>query len=444
VITGKKQDGNWSHATLTAVILSRIVVGHAFQRRTTAIRRRPAVLITQVVGRKAAASVLGEKEIPDHEKRLNAEALIEQAVGFVNTDAARAAELGRIALALEFPPSAYRLAWALRSKSPELANQFVKAALSNVSTAPAPAKLYVLQRMIFPEHSNASVPANLVPHRELKISFLSFMAEHLRQRQLAFSSKQSRTCSDEAVFTTRLKSSFTELLPEKAPMVNQAIDICLADVKPQTKQLLNQDLQKTDVEEMLKEADRIQHDPAVRGRYLINAALAAMKQKRLAMAIQILEKMNDEEKKVDAEFWEDLRLDAGAALAVAEYKEGDVPRAQKTLKDLPEPLRSLGQITFVVQISPEDITCSQLCTDLLNEARRSIGKSELRFGRKSSYWLLLTKLYSEFNLQTEAAETFREMVVAFNSARTDGNASGNDALAGQLLTDRKESFPVSR
>jgi hypothetical protein len=224
-------------------------------------------------------------------------------------------------------------------------------------------------------------------------------------------------------------------------MVDQAIDICLVNVKPQTKQLLNQDLQKTDLEEMLKEADGIQNDPVVRGRYLINAALAAVQQKKLPLAIQILEKMNDEERKVDVEFWEDLRLDAGAALAVAEFKEGDVPRAQKTLKDFPEPLRSLGQITFVVQISPQDITCSQLCADLLNEARRSIGKSELRFVRKSSYWLLLTKLYSEFKLQTEAAETFREMVMAFNSARTDGNASNNDALSSQLLTDSKRVVP---
>ncbi|HEU4510489.1 MAG TPA: hypothetical protein VFR78_19800 [Pyrinomonadaceae bacterium] len=382
-----------------------------------------------------------EKEIPDNEKKLNAEALIEQALGFVNTDAARAAELGRVALALEFPPNAYRLALALRGKNPDLANQFVKAALLSVSTTPTTARLFSLQRMAFPEHGNANVPANLLPPRELKISFLNFVAEHLRQRQLAFSSKQIGGCADEAVFATRLRSSFTELLPEKAPLVEQAIEICLAHVKPQTKQLLNRDLQKTDVEEMLKEADGIQNDPMVRGRYLLNAALAAVQQKKWPLAIQILEKMNDDERKVDVEFWEDLRLDAGAALAVAEFKEGDVPRAQQTLKDLPEPLRSLGQITFVVQISPQDVTCSQFCTDLLNEAKRSIGKSELRFGRKSSYWLVLTKLYSEFKLQTEAAETFREMVTAFNNARTDGNASNNDALSSQFLTDSKRVVP---
>jgi hypothetical protein len=387
--------------------------------------------------------ILGDsgKETADKETKLNAEAVIEQALRLVNTDAARAAELGRLALALEFPSNAYKLAWDLRRNNSDLANQFVRAALSSASTAPTTAKLYGLQRMVFPEHGNASVPANLLPTRELKISFLSFVAELLRQRQLAFSSKQIRSCSDEAVFTMRLKSSFAELLPEKAPMVDQAIEICLANVKPQTKQLLNQDLQKTDVEEMLKEADGIQNDPMARGRYLLNAAFAAVQQKKLPLAIQILEKMNDDERKVDVEFWEDLRLDAGAALAVAEFKEGDVPRAQKTLKDLPEPLRSLGQISFVVQISPQDLTCSQFCTDLLNEARRSIGKSELRFGRKSSYWLLLTKLYSEFKLQTEAAETFREMVTAFNSARTDGNASNNDVLSSQLLTETKRVVP---
>lgn len=382
-----------------------------------------------------------EKDIPDKEKKLNAEALVEQALRIVKTDTPQAAKLGLLALALDFPPNAYKLAWDLRRYNSDLANQFFKAALSSVSIAPQTIKLYGLQRFAFPEHGNPDFPAQFLPPRELRISFLNFVAEYLHQRQLGFSSKANQSCVDEAVFTTRLKESFTAILPHKTQMVEQAIDICLSNLKPQTKQLLDpQNEQRNNVEELLKQADAIQGDPALRGRYLLNAALAATQQKKFALSVQILEKMNDEERQVDIDFWQDLRLDSGAGLAAAEFKEGDVPRAYKTLKDLPDVLRPLGQITFVFQISPEDISCSQFCVDLMNEARRDIVKSDLLFVRKSSYWLNLVKLSSRYKQHTEAADAFTEMIRAFNAAKT-ANAANNDALSSRLIADAKRIIP---
>lgn len=383
-----------------------------------------------------------ENDIPDKEKKLNAEALIEQALRIVKTDAPQATKLGLLGLALDFPPNAYKLAWDLRRYNSDLANQFFRVALSNVSTAPQTAKLYGLQRIAFPEHGNPNFPAQFLPPRESRISFLNFVAEYLHQRQLAFSSKTIRSCADEAVFTTGLKDSFTEVLPQKSQMVEQAIEICLSNLKPQTKQLLDpKNAETNNFEGLLKQADGIQGDPLLRGRYLLNAALVATQQKKFALSVQVLDKMNDEERKVDFDFWQDLRLDSGVGLAVAEFKEGDVPRASKTLKDLPDALRALGQITFVSQIPQEDVSCSQFCTDLLNEARRDIVKSDLLFVRKSSYWLNLVKLYSGYKQHTEAADAFKEMVKAFNAAKTRENAANNGALSSRLIADTKRIIP---
>jgi len=383
-----------------------------------------------------------EQDLPDKEKKSNAEALIEQAIKIVKTDPQSATNLGLRALSLGFPANTYKLAWDLRHYNSHLANQFFRAALSRVSAAPDTAKLYGMQRIAFPEANNPDFPVRLIPPRELRILFLDFVADHLYQRQLRFTSKAIQSCLDDAVFTTRLRDSFTELLPQKSDMVEQAINICLSNQKQEAKQLLNpNDTQTTNIDDLLNQADRIQGDPFLRGRYLLNAAFASHQQKKFAISIEILEKMSNEERKVDTNFWDELRLDSGASLAVAEFKEGEVARANKTLKDLPDALQPLGQITFVFQFSPEDITCYQFCVDLLNDARRGIVKSELPFARRSSYWLNLVKLYSSYKLHTEAAAAFREVVTAFNSSKSVDTAS-NDAASNRLIDDSKRIVPA--
>jgi hypothetical protein len=381
------------------------------------------------------------EDIPDKEKNLNAEALIEQALNIVKEDPNRAADLGFRALYLGFPSNADRLSWALRRNNPELANRFFRAALSNLSASPDRTKLYSMESIAFPENISRDFPANLRPPVDLKLLFLNFVADYLYQLQLRFSSRAISSCADEAVFTVRLEKGFAELLPQKSDAVKQAINICLGNQSQQLRELVADTSTAGDVDELLKKADENHEKTLFRANYLIKAASAAYQQKEFAKSIEILDKMNGEEKKANFEFWEELRWESGAGFAVAEFKEGDVTAASKTLKDVPDALRPLAQITFVFQFSPEDITCYQFCVDLLNDARRGIVKSELPFTRKSSYWLNLVKLYSNYKLQTEAAGTFREIIVAFNSSRSDDTQTKNEAASNQLISDSKRIVP---
>ena len=374
-----------------------------------------------------------EENVRDSEQQFSAQAVVEQALKIVKTDPVGATKLGLRAFTLGFPANAWKLALDLRRHNPSLADQIVSAAFSSLLASPDTPKLYGTKFMVFPDVQMPTISSELLPPRKLRISFLNFVADHLYQRQLRFTSKANPRCSDEAILASRLRTAFSELLPLRSEMVEQSISICLSN---QTKQLLNPfNAETSDVDELLRQVDRIQDDPLLRGNYLIRAVLAAREQKKYATAIETLEKMTDDERKVASDFWEDLRSDLAARLAVVEFKEGDVASANKTLKKLSDALRPLGQINFVYQFSPQDEACSQFCVDLLHESRRELTKSELSFPRKSSYWLNLVKLYSGYKLQTEAAETFKEMVKAFNSFTDDGTA------LIQLLSESKRIIP---
>jgi hypothetical protein len=375
-----------------------------------------------------------EEDVRDSERQFSAQAIIEQALKIVKADPAGATKLGLRAFTLGFPSNAWKLALDLRRQNPNLADQIVSAAFSSLSVSPDIPKLYGTGFIVFPEVQSPGFPAELIPPRQPRMRFLNFVADYLYQRQLKFSSKAIPKCSDEAILASRLKLAFSELLPQKSEIVEQSISICITN---QTKQLLNPfNAETSDVDELLTQVDRIQDDPLLRGNYLFRAVLAAREQKKFATGIDILEKMTDDERKVNSDFWEDLRTDLAARLAVAEFKEGDVTSADKTLKKLSDALRPLGQINFVYQFSPQDEACSQFCVDLLHESRRELSKSELLFPRKSSYWLNLVKMYSGYKLQTEAAETFKEMVIAFNSFKADDGTAST-----QLLSESKRIIP---
>jgi len=135
-----------------------------------------------------------------------------------------------------------------------------------------------------------------------------------------------------------------------------------------------------------------------------------------------------------------LRFESGAGLAASQFKAGDVTGATRTLRAIPDAVRPLAQTTFVAQFPPDDLACSQYCVDTLNEARRGMVKSDSPFPRNSTYWLLITKLYSNYKLYTEAADTFAEMVTAFNGA-IGGDQQGRDESSGKLIADCKAIIP---
>lgn len=375
--------------------------------------------------------------VPEQDSLLNAEALVEQALRIVKTNPPQAMRLGVQSFALGFPTNADRLSVELRKYNSDLSDQFFRVALSSTAAAPDTMKLSRMQSIAFPYGEPPDFPMNLRPPAQLKILFLNMVADFLYQQQLRVISKAIPQCSAEAVLALRLKPQFSELLPQKSQMVNQAIERCLPGQPQEAKQVFESyDAKTTNIDELLKQADGIQSNPTVRARYLLRAALSAHQQKKYSQSVQILEKMNEEERKLDVELWEQLRFESGAGLAASQFKDGDVTGATKTLRAIPDAVRPLAQTTFVAQFPPDDLACSQYCVDTLNEARRGMVKSDSPFPNNSRYWLLITKLYSNYKLYTEAADTFGEMVTAFNGA-IRGDQQVRDESSNKLIADCK-------
>ena len=389
--------------------------------------------------------ILSEADkIADKEKDVNADSLIEFALRVVKESPAQAAQTGALAFRVGQPKEFYKLSWELRRHSPTLADQFFRTALSNAAASRNPE---ILQRMLlaaFPENFVTNFPPNLAPPGALKTEVLTFLADHIAQQQYNFVNKSIQSCAGDARIVSRVRNQFTELLPQRSGAVQQAVDACLAGQNQRLAQTHSQpaSLKTTNPDELLKLADEAEDDPNVRGAYLFRAALSANQQKKYALSIKTLERMGEKERAPFADDWEELRHDSAAGLAYAQFKDGDLAGALATLQQVPDKLRPLAQVGFMLNTSPEDASTYSFGVEQLNHARRGFLKSELPFTKKASYWLNLIKLYSNYKLQTEAAEVFREIAAGFNSALPDDKAAANSAASDQLVSDAKRVIPT--
>ena len=380
----------------------------------------------------------------DKEKDVNADSLIEFALQIVKENPAQAAQTGTLAFRVGQPKEFYRLSWELRRYNPALADQFFRTALSSATASRSPEALQRMLVAAFPENFVTNFPPNLAPPKALRTEFLSFLADHIAQQQYNFVHKSIQSCAGDARIVSRVKNHFADLLPQRSGTVQQAIDVCTAGQNPRPAQTQTQpaSLKTSNPDELLKLADEVEGDPNVRGAYLFRAALAANQQKKYALSIKILEGMSEKEREPFADDWEELRHDSAGGLAYAQYKDGDLAGALATLQSVPDKLRPLAQVGFMLSTSPEDASTYSFGVEQLNNARRGLLKSELPFAKKASYWLNLVKLYSNYKLQTDAAEVFREIAASFNGALSDDKAAANSVASDQLIADAKRVIPT--
>jgi hypothetical protein len=379
----------------------------------------------------------------DKEKNTNADSLIEHALQTLKENPSKAFQLGILALRAGQPKEFYKLSWELRRYNPVLANQFFRTVLSGIMVSGDLEMLNSMQLASFPENFVPEFPPNLAPPKELKTEFLNFLADYAVRQHYKLVSKSIQSCAVEANIVSRVRNQFIALMPQKIEIVQQALDFCLAGQNQKLTQTQSQtaSLKTSDIDELLKLADEVEDTPNVRGVYLFKAALSANQQKKYVLSIKILESMSEEERAIFADNWEDLRHDSAALLAYIQVRDGDSSGALETIKNVPDKLRPLAQVGFVMQFSPQDVVTYSFCIERLNEARRGFIKSELPFAKRTSYWFNLVKLYSNYKMQTEAAEVFRDITVAFNNSLSD-NSPKNNVISIQLAADSKRIIPT--
>lgn len=380
----------------------------------------------------------------DKEKNINADSLIEFALQIVKENPAQAAQTGTLAFRVGQPKEFYKLTWELRRYNPTLADQFFGTAFTNAMASRTPETLQRMLLAAFPENFVTNFPPNLAPPRALKTRFLNFLADYIGQQQYNFLNKSVQSCVGDARTVARVKNQFAELLPQRSGTVQQAIDVCLAEQNQKLTPMQSQpaSLKTSDPDELLKLADEAEDDPNVRGGYLFRAALSANQQKKYALSIKILEKMSEKERGMFADDWEELRHDSATGLAYAQLKDNNFAGALETLKNVPDKLRPLAQVGFMLSASPEDASTYGFGVEQLNDARRGFIKSDLPFTKKVPYWLNLVMLFSKYKLHTEAAEVFREIAASFNRALSDDNPAANSIASDQLISDAKRIIPT--
>jgi hypothetical protein len=383
-------------------------------------------------------------KIFEKDKNLNADSLIDYALATVKENPARAYQTGMLAFRIGEPQEFYKLFWELRRYNPALSDQFFRIAFSNIAAKRNLEIIQGLQLAVFPESFGANLAPNVSASREVKIELLNFLADYISQQQNSYTAKLSAGCVNEAVLVSRLRSQFSELLAAKSPLVQRAIEVCLETQSSNLAKLQadSSSLKKSSIEELLKFADEAEIDSFVRAAYLFKAALSANQQKQYALSIKILERMSDKEREFFADDWDEARYDSAAGQANLQFIENDLSGASDTLKNVPDRIRPMAEVGFVLKTPPDNVSAFGFNVGQLNAARLGFRKSELPFAKKSYYWLTLVKLFSNYKQQGEAADTFKEIVISFNSLLSGDDEMAKDIAANKLASDSASILPT--
>lgn len=361
-------------------------------------------------------------EAPELDKNANADALVAYGLQILSDNPATAYKMGALAIRIGTPKEIYKLIWGLNKNNHQLATDLFKIALLKAKTDPNYYMLQAIKISAFPEVIISEIPEHLKLSRSEKIAALNFFADTILRLQSKYLSKQIEKCSYEATVIAQLKNQFVEFLSEQYGPVQQAIATCLENQSAQT-QALTDTIRNSTVEELLKLADEHKDEPLLRTAYLYRAALLAHEEKRYALSITVLETMDEKERSSDIDFWEDLRSGAASHLAFEKYTAEDVQGANKVIADVPDPIEPFAQFGLVTLFPVDDAASLPFRIEVLSEARKNFLRSDKTFARKASYWFRLVGLFSDVGLQQDAADTFREVVKAFNADQSEKSAT---------------------
>lgn len=352
----------------------------------------------------------------ENEKETNADSLIKYALQIVRENPEKAAQVGILALRTGHPTEYHKLIWELRRHNAPLADRLFREAFSMAKSSRDYSLLQGIQLAVLPESQLDDFPISLSAPTQQKIEVLNFFADYIVQLQANYKAKIIAGCRNEAFLVFRSKKIFDALLPQKAGIVQQAIDVCLDRQTQNSFDAFVKSEREQTVEELLKAADDSRDNRLSRTAYLTKAVLLGAKQKSYALVIKIINDLTEEDYVQDAEFWEQMRYDAAGNLAYLQYQESDLQGSGRTLENVPAAYRPFAQMIFVLRFPAEDVSSYGYRVEILAQARRGFIKSEKSFILKSSYWFQLVKIYSNNRLQDEAAAVFKEIVSAFNNA----------------------------
>jgi hypothetical protein len=385
-------------------------------------------------------------EISDKAKNTNADTLIDFALLIVKDNPKKAIELGNLAFKIGMPENLYKLYWELRKSSPTDADNFITGIIINSANKVNAQLISNLKTAVFPETIFQNISAKFYSSDPIKLKTLNLMSEYILQQQGKLSSKLITNCSIESGVVASLKNQINLFLPQKAPLIEQAINVCVANQSKEAQDLQNSGIGsssngKVTIESLLNLADEAKNDLNIRSYYLFRAAYLANEQKKYKIATEILSGMSKAEIETDQDDWADLSVEVAAGLAYQLFQEQDLSGSIRVLDAIPTDYKAVAKILFVSQFKASDLTAREFCIERLREAEKDFQKSEKPFAQKAGYWMKVVRIFSSYKMYNEASESFKEIVKAFNKSDyvTESDGDGLSYIFSNEFFESQES-----
>ncbi len=195
------------------------------------------------------------------------------------------------------------------------------------------------------------------------------------------------------------------------------------------------------MDDLLEEADKTDNRDAGTA-YRFRAAQMAAGQRDFKRAIEILDRIDGEARKIMGGMWEKSRTEWTASLAYQSLARSDVQQVDQILGSAPPDLRPLAQIVFTQKLSVGESRVSPGA--LLAEARKELGRVNLPGGERVAWYVRLVKLYAK-HLPLYAPDVLREAVAVINGVDKSGSAFDAAHGPGAALSydGAAELLPVS-
>ena len=359
------------------------------------------------------------------ESNINAGALMQAALAMLKEDPRQAAELGAASLRAGYSAELTGLLWGLRAREPKLADALFVQALAAARSSYDVELLNSLRYVGFTDglNSKSKIPE---PPDALRVELLKVYLEYLR-RSAEAGGDQTSVCVPAASFISPLLPYYERFLPQQAFAVREVTTRCQAALTSSMRQRADDALREKPldkIEDLLEAADKTDNRDAATA-YRFRAAQMAAGRRDLKRAVEILDRIDAESRKIMGGMWEKLRTEWTASLALEFLARDDVQGVYQIFGAAPPDLRPLAHILFSQKLSAEESRVSPEA--FLAEARKELARLKLTGGERVAWHVRLVRLYTK-HLPLYAPDVLKEAVAAIN--RVDKSGSAFDAARG--------------
>lgn len=314
----------------------------------------------------------------------------------------------------------------LKKKNETLSNQYFAKMLEVVKLSGNRENLEGLLTISFNMFRGAIFPSMQRPQNiteTQKRDLLVVLVPFIEKESEELSQKKRDNCALARGYGKRFLEDYRKLLPQRAGVIEQALNICqMSEIDFWKKPDFNRTLKTSqDYLDFAKEVG----DKAMRANLILFAAsFAAQNEQNYRLAIEILDGMDEDSRKIlnINYWWEIQRLQSSSGFIIELFNKGSFAEINQFIKNSPQKLRPFIILHAMNRLRSYSAKNKQMLFDLLNQAKAEFFKIEIPVPTDNSFFNLsslaqihlLVSFYYDLGYKTEAIETFEEYINFLN------------------------------